>query len=248
MTSLGRYRIEALHASRRLGKHAPIPDNIGDIESKAWQLGLDDFQEEVTRMTPAKKGPGLNDEQLSLSLCHQEVEPIHRNPSPPRILISGIKDTRVFNMASVIDAQQHYVERPHYTASLISQAVEKYQKPSAVAEKVGVTRQYLYYLGEAERTPSYAVQFCMELLTDKHPHIKVEVDATLHFRKQPEFISDLVTSAEQAAGGPVALARRLGVTKQFLNGLKEARRKYRYPMQVLLAAIVYEHTASKKMP
>jgi hypothetical protein len=56
MTSLGRYRIEALHASRRLGKHAPIPDNIGDIESKAWQLGLDDFQEEVTRMTPAKKG------------------------------------------------------------------------------------------------------------------------------------------------------------------------------------------------
>lgn len=141
--------------------------------------------------------------------------------------------------APQIDARLHHTQRPGYVESLVSQAAKEVGGISRVAEHCGVGRQYLHAISVGDRVPSYATQVCLELLLDQQRGgAWVRVDAPTEFRSNPYHIALLVQHAVNVCGGNLALARRAGVSRQFLHRLIQGERRLRYPLQVVLEAII----------
>lgn len=141
-----------------------------------------------------------------------------------------------------IDARLFHSERPTLAAALIEQGRTQLAGLDIVAERCGVSPQYLRMLLNHQRKPSYAMQVCLEQITAPLPSRLVEVDATKHFRSHPSHVLALVERAESVCAYGSSLATLCGVSRQYIGALKKGQRSIRYPFQVLLEAIYVDRT------
>lgn len=135
----------------------------------------------------------------------------------------------------LIDAESLHVDRAAYAAGLIRAAVKEKGTITEVAELLGISRQYLHQILSLVKVPSYSVQFCLECLTGGHAHLQLDIDARQYYRRKNTPM--LVERAIECAGGVSILAKRAGVTEQFINKLQRHKRQCRYPFHVLLTAL-----------
>lgn len=144
-----------------------------------------------------------------------------------------------------IDARLYHSERPALAASLVEQCRTRLGSMDVVAERCGVTPQYLRMLCSHKRQPSYAMQVTLEQLAEQDSRKRlVEVDATRHFRKHPSYVLAHLQRAESVCQGHVSLAALCGVSRQYLSAIKKGQRSVRYPFQVLLQAIYADWTTA----
>jgi len=136
-----------------------------------------------------------------------------------------------------IDARLFHSERPTLAAALIEQGRTQLGSLDAVAERCGVSPQYLRMLLNHQRKPSYAMQVCLEQLTAPTSERFVEVDAVKHYRAHPSHVLAHITRAESVCPYGSSLAKVCGVSRQYIGALKKGQRSIRYPFQVLLEAV-----------
>lgn len=135
----------------------------------------------------------------------------------------------------LIDAERLHVDRATYAAGLVKAAVARHETVTEVAGLLGVSRQYLHQILSLAKVPSYSVQFCLEYINGGHDYLQLNIDARQYYQRKHTPI--LVERAIRSAGGVSRLARRAGVTEQFINKLQRNKRQCRYPFHVLLSAI-----------
>lgn len=137
-----------------------------------------------------------------------------------------------------VDAPLKHTRRPSYYRSLINSCDDSV---SALSARIGVSRQYLSMISSGKRTPSYAIQYCLEFAAEHalgHSCAGLSLDSVSYFKRDTEWVAGLLEKAVVRSGSVSALALRLDLERQYLADVKAGRRGYRYPLQFCLEAII----------
>jgi len=135
-----------------------------------------------------------------------------------------------------IDFRRHYC--PSQIPCLLRQCLERLEAESGsgvaeMAERLGVSRAYLYMLESRKYEGRYPIQVMLERFL--LPGGEELVNASL--RHDPSLGAKLVSKGRDVCGTQQALADRLGVSRDYLRRVQRGERDMSFGMQVALEVL-----------